>query len=295
MGMKSQPGMSQNFLFFVQHTEVYNRSQYHQIPFHLPTITTKRSSQLSLEKNYNSTMAYNNSNSRFPTYIIERQDHHHNISSLTLSPTSSTVTSSNRRISFVYPSNHDNGGADPRADPPMLATESFDHSSSSSSSSVSSHSYEELAMYKNTVHPSSSRSPSRSRSYNYETSSNFSSIQKHSIPKKKGGGFKLIVPWSSSNLNNGGTSDDVHPLKKKMKKDRKTKTAAGTLGGMVVGGVILGPLGVFLGGAIGGVTTQKVAKHSDRKAQRKHEKQCYQKSANEKSKHWNTNGNALFV
>ncbi|OEU10481.1 hypothetical protein FRACYDRAFT_246933 [Fragilariopsis cylindrus CCMP1102] len=177
----------------------------------------------------------------------------------------------------------------------MLAPESFDHSSSSSSSSSGSshsHSHEELAMWKKSVHPLSSSPSSRS----YETSSN--SIQEYSIPKKKGGGYKLILPWSSSNLNGrGGTSDDddAHTLKKKMKKDRKTKAAAGTLGGMVIGGVILGPLGVFIGGAIGGVTTQKLAKHSDRKAQRKHEKQCYQKSANEKSKHWNTNGNALFV
>ena len=148
-------------------------------------------------------------------------------------------------------------------------------------------------MWKKSVHPLSSSPSSRS----YETSSNSSSIQKHSIPKKKGGGYKLILPWSSSNLNGGrgSSDDDAHTLKKKMKKDRKTKAAAGTLGGMVIGGVILGPLGVFVGGAIGGVTTQKLAKHSDRKAQRKHEKQCYQKSANEKSKHWNTNGNALFV
>ena len=94
-------------------------------------------------------------------------------------------------------------------------------------------------MWKKSVHPLSSSPSSRS----YENSSD--SIQEYSIPKKKGGGYKLILPWSSSNLNGrGGTSDDdVHTIKKKMKKDRKTKAAAGTLGGMVIGGVILGPLG----------------------------------------------------
>jgi len=60
-------------------------------------------------------------------------------------------------------------------------------------------------------------------------------------------------------------------------------------------GVLGGPVGVFVGGTVGGLTTEKLAKHGEKKAQRKHEKRSHQLAATEKSKHWNTTGNALFV
>ena len=70
-----------------------------------------------------------------------------------------------------------------------------------------------------------------------------------------------------------------------MKKQRKHRTAAGTVGGMVVGGLVLGPVGVIVGGAAGGVATNRLHKAGERHLQRKYEKQCFQKAATKSRVH----------
>jgi hypothetical protein len=78
-------------------------------------------------------------------------------------------------------------------------------------------------------------------------------------------------------------SDAIHPYKYEMKKARQTKTAAGATSGAFVGGIIAGPafpVGMIVGGAVGGYTANKVSKFGERRAQRKHEKNTVQRGAN---------------
>ena len=44
-------------------------------------------------------------------------------------------------------------------------------------------------------------------------------------------------------------------------------------------GVALGPLGVFVGGAVGGVAAKQVCKAGERRAQRKYEQRSFQNAA----------------
>merc|ERR1719223_191022 len=44
----------------------------------------------------------------------------------------------------------------------------------------------------------------------------------------------------------------IHPSKKQMRKQRKVKTAAGAIGGVILGTLIAGPVGLVLGAPIGG-------------------------------------------
>jgi hypothetical protein len=95
----------------------------------------------------------------------------------------------------------------------------------------------------------------------------------------------MMVPYNHSILirvprsNNPHGADAVHPKKKNMKKERKRRTAAGAVAGMAVGGLILGPAGVFVGGAAGGMAANKIHKCRERRAQRKYEQTCFQQAA----------------
>lgn len=44
-------------------------------------------------------------------------------------------------------------------------------------------------------------------------------------------------------------------------------------------GLTLGPVGVFLGGAVGGVATKQICKAGEKRAQRKHEQRSFQNGA----------------
>ena len=78
--------------------------------------------------------------------------------------------------------------------------------------------------------------------------------------------------------------DAVHPQKLNMKKQRKHKTSVAALGGMVVGGLTLGPLGIFVGAA-SAVATNKVCKARERKAQRQYEQNSVQHGAAQSNIH----------
>lgn len=80
-------------------------------------------------------------------------------------------------------------------------------------------------------------------------------------------------------------SDAIHPKKKTMKKQRKRNTAAGAVSGMVVGGLTMGPAGVFVGAAAGAYATKKVCKARERRAQRKHEQDSFQRGAEQSNVH----------
>ncbi len=88
-----------------------------------------------------------------------------------------------------------------------------------------------------------------------------------------------------SRSNNPFGADAIHPKKKSMKKQRKRKTAAGAIGGMVVGGLALGPAGVFFGAAAGAVATNKICKARERRAQRKYEQENFQQAADQSNVH----------
>eukprot|EP00547_Thalassionema_nitzschioides_P007406 CAMPEP_0194199282 /NCGR_PEP_ID=MMETSP0156-20130528/361_1 /TAXON_ID=33649 /ORGANISM="Thalassionema nitzschioides, Strain L26-B" /LENGTH=150 /DNA_ID=CAMNT_0038924157 /DNA_START=114 /DNA_END=566 /DNA_ORIENTATION=- len=73
----------------------------------------------------------------------------------------------------------------------------------------------------------------------------------------------------------------IHPSKKQMKKMRKMKTAAGAIGGVIVGTLIAGPVGLVFGAPIGGYAANKISKSGERRAQRKFEKHSFQKTADQ--------------
>jgi hypothetical protein len=80
-------------------------------------------------------------------------------------------------------------------------------------------------------------------------------------------------------------ADSIHPKKNTMKKQRKRRTAAGTVGGMVLGGLVLGPAGVVAGAAAGGVAANRICKARERRAQRKYEQANFQKAADRSDVH----------
>jgi hypothetical protein len=89
---------------------------------------------------------------------------------------------------------------------------------------------------------------------------------------------------TSSELSKYAAPDNtLHPSKKKMKKLRKLKTVSGVFGGSVVGGLTLGPPGLVIGAAVGGLATNKICKAGERRAQRKYEKESFQQHASTKS------------
>jgi len=71
----------------------------------------------------------------------------------------------------------------------------------------------------------------------------------------------------------------VHPRRKEMKQERKIKTMAGAVSGIVVGTLVAGPVGLVLGAPIGGYAANKISKQGERRAQRKYEKANFQKNA----------------
>ena len=69
----------------------------------------------------------------------------------------------------------------------------------------------------------------------------------------------------------------IHPDRRKMKKRRTRRTAGGALGGCIVGGLVLGPLGIIVGAPVGAYTTNKICKKAERRAQRKFEHKNFEK------------------
>jgi hypothetical protein len=114
------------------------------------------------------------------------------------------------------------------------------------------------------------------------------------VPFPKNKPFKLRVPSSR----NAHGSDAVHPDKLKMKKNRKKKTAAAATSGAIIGGLCFGPawpLGVVVGGAVGGVAGKQLAKVGERRAQRKYEQHSFQQTASLKSHQWCQADGAVFA
>lgn len=109
----------------------------------------------------------------------------------------------------------------------------------------------------------------------------YSSTGEPLVDADKEESISLRVPRSA----NPCGSDAVHPQKQVMKKQRKQKTAAGAVSGMVVGGLTLGPVGVFVGAAAGAVATNKICKARERRAQRKYEQSNFQHDAAQSNIH----------
>ena len=88
-----------------------------------------------------------------------------------------------------------------------------------------------------------------------------------------------LKPKSSvHSLAHGGVAV-LDPKKDKRKQTRKLKTATGAVGGAVVGGLILGPVGVVLGAGGGAAISNKVAKSRDKRKQSEFEQRNFQKGA----------------
>jgi hypothetical protein len=88
----------------------------------------------------------------------------------------------------------------------------------------------------------------------------------------------VTVPASANPIG----SDAIHPQKFQMKARRQRRQVGGAVGGVIVGGLTLGPAGALLGGVVGGVAANKVHKIGERRAQRKWEQNNYQKGIEEK-------------
>jgi hypothetical protein len=71
----------------------------------------------------------------------------------------------------------------------------------------------------------------------------------------------------------------IHPGRRKMKTRRTRRTAGGALGGCIVGGLVLGPIGIVVGAPVGAYATNKICKKGERRAQRKFEHENFQKIA----------------
>lgn len=215
-----------------------------------------------------------------------------------LSPASTLTTSTKSMLADSFLDNipeSPNTMSVPVENPPSLAPSSPGRSSHASS--ISSHGHEELAMF-NLVTRQSSPMGKRYRNYFVNIAHDDDSSLSTAVPKEGGGGFDLVIPCSRHLSNSPGKSDfneDVHPHRRKMKKNRKHKAVAGAVGGMVIGGLSLGPVGVFVGAALGGVTTRHVAKKVEKRAQRKHEKKSFQRAANRFARHWEHSGGAAFA
>jgi len=92
------------------------------------------------------------------------------------------------------------------------------------------------------------------------------------------------------------TERAVKKRKCRRKKKRERKTVAGAMGGMIAGGVFLGPLGVVLGAAVGGFCTRQAAKKADKRDQRRREQQAFRDYASFKALQWHLNDHAaVFV
>jgi len=80
--------------------------------------------------------------------------------------------------------------------------------------------------------------------------------------------------------------------KRRKKKKKERKTAAGAVGGMIAGGLFLGPLGVLLGAAVGGYVTRQATKKADKRSQRRDEQKAFRDYATSKATQWHLNGDA---
>mmetsp|Transcript_6718 Transcript_6718/g.9979 ORF Transcript_6718/g.9979 Transcript_6718/m.9979 type:complete len:96 (+) Transcript_6718:167-454(+) len=84
-------------------------------------------------------------------------------------------------------------------------------------------------------------------------------------------------------LANSASTYGIHPKKTQMKKQRRRATVSGALGGSIVGGVVLGPFGAFVGGVGGAAATQKMCKARERRRQSRFEQRQFQQQALEAS------------
>ena len=96
-------------------------------------------------------------------------------------------------------------------------------------------------------------------------------------------GSDELVPYNPNNsiadVNKTAAKAHIHPKRQSLKKSRKVQTVTGTVGGVVIGGVALGPPGMILGGVAGAATMRKVGKMREKKAQRKFEQKEVQRQA----------------
>lgn len=90
----------------------------------------------------------------------------------------------------------------------------------------------------------------------------------------------------------GETDRAVKKRKRRRRKQRERKTVAGAMGGMITGGVILGPLGVVLGAAVGGFCSRQAAKKAEKRDQRRREQQAFRDYASYKALQWHLNDRA---
>ena len=226
-------------------------------------------------------------------------------SSVLVSPTSTLTVSNRSNFQYYHTASsekqqYDASPSSPLMLAPVSTAVDYGLSSSSASSSNSSNTSSSLpavAAASSSVSSTTTTASSSSTSSIHVCAYN-TVVVRHSVPRKKGKGYQLLIPAPTMETRNNTTcmlSDAVHPKQKQMKQMRKRKTAGGTVGGAVVGVVFGGPIGLFVGGAVGGLASKAFAKRGEKKAQHKHEQRSHQNAATARAKHWNVNGNALFV
>ena len=77
------------------------------------------------------------------------------------------------------------------------------------------------------------------------------------------------------------TNTQRHPETKRMKRNRRDKTATYGVGGAVVGTMIFPVVGTIVGGAISGYSTNLYMKRNEKRIQQRWERDQYQRHANE--------------
>jgi outer membrane lipoprotein SlyB len=82
--------------------------------------------------------------------------------------------------------------------------------------------------------------------------------------------FETLSDCSHDNIGET-TTGAIAPNRKKLKLQRKRRTASGALGGCILGGIALGPVGAVVGVGVGAVVTKNVCKAREKRAQRRWE------------------------
>ena len=123
----------------------------------------------------------------------------------------------------------------------------------------------------------SSNSSKRNRSFDYEMDPASSLVSPTSSAARGTNTNALVVYDANRNLPQPMTKAD--PIYRRMKKQRKRRTAVAGASGAIVGAAIGGPVGAICCGAAGAATARQIGKIQQKRVVRRSEKASFQAAA----------------